>query len=138
MIIGLIIVMASWLDSLVSALNGSKGAAVMKDAVSQQISESNCVVKALHDAKKWKEKTGEDAMIAISRIEDDGSLDHAQAYVQRNGRMIPLTSDNSDLKVREYAWHYPQRPYRVVSVQNFIKEQKENLSPMILKYLTDE
>jgi len=98
----------------------------------------NCVNKSIYDAKTYEAMTGMTVKIAVSKIlkDKDNDVDHAQAIGMDGDSMIPLTSHNEDGKVRKWNWHYPDKePYRYIEVDEFIKEQKQNLKPELLKYL---
>jgi len=101
--------------------------------------DKHCVYKALYDANEWKKETGEDTLVAISKIKktDKEDIDHAQAVVVRGDKFIPLTSHNNENgKVREWDWHYPDnQPYRYVPVDEFVAEQGKNLTPEFVQYI---
>jgi len=100
----------------------------------------NCVKKSIYDAKQWEAMTGQSVKIAISKIRKtkDEDIDHSQAVGIDGENMIPLTSHNSDGKVRPWNWHYPDKePYTLKDVEQFISEQKEmgNLDDEFLQYI---
>jgi hypothetical protein len=107
--------------------------------VFEKIKNMNCVNKAIWDAVEWKRQTGEDTMIAVSKIEKTANMDkdHVQAVSTRGGGLFPLTShEHEGGKVREWGWHFPDKqPYEYKTVDQFILEQEKNIHPDFMQYL---
>jgi len=102
--------------------------------------DKHCVYKALYDAKTWQRETGDDVLVAISKIDPEKDINHAQAVAIRGDKVTPLTSHNDEGgKVREWNWHYPDKPLvKYMSVDDFLTEQESNLDDGFKKYLRDE
>jgi hypothetical protein len=105
-------------------------------AVPNMVGTVGCVTKSLYDAMMWKKKYGDDVQIAISKIDAVKDVDHAQAIATVKGKYTPLTSHEYDGVVRPWTMHFPEaKPYRHVTVDQFLVEQKDNLDPDTLIYL---
>lgn len=87
----------------------------------------NCVPSSIMCA--WAARMeGRNARIAISKIDQEKDIDHAQAeYEKSPGNWVPLTNDWDKEKgqiCREWTRHYPDKePYRFVPLDDFVKEQ---------------
>jgi hypothetical protein len=100
------------------------------------VGTTGCVIKSLYDAIKWNKINGDDVQIAISKVDKEKDVDHAQAIATMKGKYTPLTSHEYDGIVRPWTMHFPDaKPYRHVSIDQFMEEQKRNIDPEVLEYL---
>jgi hypothetical protein len=105
-------------------------------AMPNMVGTTGCVIKSLYDAIKWNKINGDDVQIAISKVDKEKDVDHAQAIATMKGKYTPLTSHEYDGIVRPWTMHFPDaKPYRHVSIDQFMEEQKRNIDPEVLEYL---
>jgi hypothetical protein len=83
----------------------------------------NCVANAIRDCWTYELRTGNPCLIAVSNIKD--GVDHAQALgMTDKAEWIYLTTHNSDGQLREWEKHFQAEPYRYLTLNQFIEEQK--------------
>lgn len=91
----------------------------------EQLFYHNCVSSAIRDALTWEIRTGRKSRIAITKIDEKLNKDHAQAEGELpDGTYVPLSTHNSDGKLRSWKRHFKGEPYRYLSVDEFYEEQK--------------
>jgi len=89
--------------------------------------EHFCVTSAMRDAWTWEIRTGRPARIATSKIKNDstGDIDHVQAEgLDEDGQWVPLTTHNTDGKLRKWKPHFDAKPYKYWTLDEFVDSQK--------------
>ena len=88
----------------------------------EQVLEHFCVPNSVRDAWTWEVRTKRPARIAVCKRPNGD--DHSQAQGQLpDGSWVPLTTHNSDGLLRTWTPHFPEKPYRYLTLKEWIEEQ---------------